>query len=180
MEKKKVDKKKLLVRIIVSVLIAVILTVIWVLKTHPTPTPIDSKTGYIADFVLEASSIDLEALKKYKLPMIIDFGADSCDPCKAMAPVLKKMNEEMQGKAIIKVVDVWKNSAAAKDFPVQVIPTQVFFNADGTPYVPSDKIKIEFIKYATKDTNKHVFTAHQGGLTEEEMRSILAEMGVNK
>ncbi len=172
--------KKLLVKIIVPVLIAAALTAIWALKTHSTPTPIDPKTGNIADFVLEASSIDLESLKKYKYPIIIDFGADSCDPCKAMAPVLKKMNEEMQGYAIIKFVDVWKNSAASKDFPVQVIPTQVFFNADGTPYVPSEKIGIQFIKYASKDTGKHVFTVHQGGLTEEQMRAILADMGVKK
>lgn len=172
--------KKILLKIIVPVLIAAVLTVIWVLKTHPTPTPIDPKTGNIADFVLETSSIDLEALKKYKYPIIIDFGADSCDPCKAMAPVLKKMNEEMQGYAIIKFVDVWKHTSAANGFPVQLIPTQVFINADGTPYVPSDKIKIEFIKYAAKDTGKHVFTVHQGGLTEEEMRAILADMGVKK
>ncbi|OLN32939.1 Thioredoxin [Desulfosporosinus metallidurans] len=40
---------------------------------------------------------------------MIDFGADSCVPCKEMAPVLKKLNTEMQGKAIVKFVDVWKN-----------------------------------------------------------------------
>ena len=112
--------------------------------------------------------------------MIIDFGSDSCDPCKAMAPELKKINEEMQGNAIVKFVDVWKHTSAANGFPVQVIPTQIFINADGTPYIPSDKIKIEFIKYSAKDTGKHVFTAHQGGLTEEEMKAILAEMGVKK
>jgi thioredoxin 1 len=55
-----------------------------------------------------------------------------------MAPVLKTMNAQMQGKAIIKFVDVWKNGDAARDFPVQVIPTQVFINDDGTPYVPSE------------------------------------------
>lgn len=178
MEKKKTDKKKLFVKILVPVLIAVTLTIIWAVKTHPTPTPIDEQTGNIADFVLEATSIDLDALKEYDLPIIIDFGADSCVPCKEMAPVLKTMNAEMQGKAIIKFVDVWKNSSAANDFPIQVIPTQVLINADGTPYVPSDDIEIEFTMYSAKDTNEHVFTVHQGGLTEDQMRAILADMGV--
>jgi len=33
--------------------------------------------------------------------------------------------------------------------------------------------------YTTKDTNKHVYTAHQGGLTEEQIMAVLAEMGAN-
>ena len=180
MDNKKTYKKKLLVKILVPILIAVTLIIIWMVKTQPTPTPIDEQTGDIADFVLEATLIDLDALKEYNLPIIIDFGADSCIPCKEMAPVLKTLNAEMQGKAIIKFVDVWKNGDAAKDFPVQVIPTQVFIYADGTPYVPSDDIKVEFTMYSTKDTNEHVFTVHQGGLTEDQMRSILSDMGVDK
>lgn len=119
--------KKRLLRILVPVLIAITLTVIWKVKTHPTPTAIDEDTGKIEDFVLATSSVNLDKLKEYKMPIIIDFGSDSCIPCQQMAPVLEVMNEEMQGKAIIKFVDVWKYQDAAKDFPVQVIPTQVFF-----------------------------------------------------
>lgn len=180
MNNKKTDKKKLFVKILVPVLIAAALTIIWVVKTHPTPTPIDEQTGNVADFVLEATSIDLDALKEYNLPIIIDFGSDSCIPCREMAPVLITMNAEMQGKAIIKFVDVWKHPEAADGFPIQVIPTQVFINADGTPYVPSEDIEVEFIMYSSKDTGEHAFTVHQGGLTEDQMRAILADMGVTE
>ena len=170
------DKKKL-VKIIVPVCIVLIIAGIWIFKnTNSDAPPItDNK-----DFTLEATNIDLEVLTSYELPIIIDFGADSCIPCKEMAPVLKTLNAEMQGAAIIKFVDVWKNEDVANDFPIQVIPTQIFINADGTPYVPSDDIKIEFTMYSTKDTNEHVFTIHQGGLTEDQMRRILADMGVGK
>ena len=170
------DKKKL-VKIIVPVCIVLIIAGIWIFKnTNSDAPPIaDNK-----DFTLEATNIDLEMLTSYKLPIIIDFGADSCIPCKEMAPVLKTLNVEMQGAAIIKFVDVWKNEDVANDFPIQVIPTQIFINADGTPYVPSDDIKIEFTMYSTKDTNEHVFTIHQGGLTEDQMRRILTDMGVGK
>ena len=170
------DKKKL-VKIIVPVCIVLIIAGIWIFKnTNSDAPPItDNK-----DFTLEATNIDLEVLTSYELPIIIDFGADSCIPCKEMAPVLKTLNVEMQGAAIIKFVDVWKNEDAANDFPIQVIPTQIFINADGTPYVPSDDIKIEFTMYSTKDTNEHVFTVHQGGLTEDQMRRILTDMGVGK
>ena len=138
------DKKKL-VKIIVPVCIVLVIMGIWALKnTNRDAPPItDNK-----DFTLEATNIDLEVLTSYELPIIIDFGADSCIPCKEMAPVLKTLNAEMQGAAIIKFVDVWKNGDAANNFPIQVIPTQVFINADGTPYVPSEDIKIEFTIYS--------------------------------
>lgn len=170
------DKKKL-VKIIVPVCIVLIIAGIWIFKnTNSDAPPITGNK----DFTLEATNIDLEVLTSYELPIIIDFGADSCIPCKEMAPVLKTLNVEMQGAAIIKFVDVWKNEDVANDFPIQVIPTQIFINADGTPYVPSDDIKIEFTMYSTKDTNEHVFTVHQGGLTEDQMRRILTDMGVGK
>ena len=169
--------KEKLVKIIVPVCIVLIIAGIWILKKTRSDAPL---TADNKDFTLEATSIDSEVLTSYELPIIIDFGADSCIPCKEMAPVLKTLNAEMQGAAIIKFVDVWKNGDAANNFPIQVIPTQILINADGTPYVPSEDIKIEFTMYSTKDTNEHVFTVHQGGLTEDQMRRILADMGVGK
>lgn len=136
-----------------------------------------------ADFSLAATeAIDFETMSSYGLPMIIDYGSDSCIPCKQMAPVLETMNREMENKAFIKFVDVWKYMEAANNVPVQVIPTQVLVNADGTPFVPSDELagQIEFVQYTTRDTGEHVFTVHQGGMTEEQMRLILAEMGVGE
>ena len=129
---------------------------------------------------LEIASVDLDEIKSYGLPFVIDFGSDSCIPCKQMAPVLETLHEDFQGKAIVHFVDVWKNKTAANDFPVSVIPTQVFFNTDGTPFVPSEELEkeIEFTMYSSKDTNEPVFTVHQGGVTEEQMRKIFAEMGV--
>ncbi|PKM73360.1 MAG: thioredoxin [Firmicutes bacterium HGW-Firmicutes-16] len=181
------NKKKLLIRILVAVLIAGSLTVIWIVKTHPTPDSLSKgspgelvKAENEEDFALETTAIDLDTLKAYDLPIIIDFGSDSCIPCQQMAPVLVTMNAEMQGKAIIKFVDVWKYSDAAKDFPIKVIPTQVLINSDGTPYVPSDTIGIAFTMYSDKDSNEHVFTVHEGPLTEEEMVSILEDMGVSE
>ncbi len=172
------NKKKLLIRILVPILIAITLTAIWRVKTHPTLTSIDENKEKNEDFVLAASSINLEELKEYKLPIIIDFGSDSCIPCQEMAPVLETMNEDMPGKAIIKFVDVWRYKDAATNFPVRVIPTQLIFDSEGKPYTPSEEIGIEFTMYSTKDTGEHVYTVHQGGLTEEQMREILKDMGV--
>lgn len=173
-----INNKKLLVRILVPILIAAALTAIWVFKTHQTPTAINEESGEVEDFELAASSINLDELKEYNMPIIIDFGSDSCIPCQEMAPVLETMNEEMQGKAIIKFVDVYKYEDAAKDFPVQVIPTQVIYSADGKPYTPSEDLEIDLTMWTTEDTNEHIFTVHQGGLTEDQIRAILIDMGV--
>lgn len=172
------DKKKLL-KVIIPVCIIIVIAGIWVIKNYDKSSGKQTAKNE-EDFYLEATAIDLENLTSYGLPIIIDFGADSCIPCKEMAPVLKTMNAEMRGKAIIKFVDVWKNGDAARNFPVQVIPTQVFINADGTPYIPGEDIGIEFTMYSYKETEEHAYTVHQGGLTEEQMRLILADMGVTE
>ncbi|MFI3312660.1 MAG: thioredoxin family protein [Eubacteriales bacterium] len=171
------------IKILIPLLIVAVIAGMWFFKQQQEAEQIEADsqlTESLADenFALTATSIDLDVLSEYGLPIMIDFGADSCVPCKEMAPVLVTLNAEMQEKAIVKFVDVWKNPEAATDFPVQVIPTQIIINADGTPYVPSENMDIEFIMYATQDTEEHVYTAHQGGLTEEQMRAILADMGV--
>lgn len=134
-----------------------------------------------ADFSLNVSTaVDYDALFECKVPVIVDYGSDSCIPCQQMAPVLETLNKEMACKAFIKFVDVWKYTDAANDVPIQVIPAQILFNTDGTPFVPSDELamEIEFMMYSDRETNEYIFTTHQGGITEKQMRKILKEMGV--
>jgi len=180
-----VKDKKQIVKLVLPICVALIVLGIWFVKNPDSFTKSqladaenNGEFAGVEDFLLEASSVDLEKLKSYNLPIILDFGADSCEPCKKMAPVLVKLNSEMKGKAIIKFIDVWKNSNSANNFPVQVIPTQIFINSDGTPYVPSADLQIKFEMYSYQDTGEHAFTTHQGGLTEAQMRTILADMGV--
>lgn len=154
---------------------------IFKLNSKKEPEPISSSTADTDTIPLKVTKFDLEELKAYELPMVLDFGSDSCGPCQEMAPVLETLNEEWQGKAIVQFADVWVYPEAADGFPVSLIPTQVFFNADGTPYVPSEEIQknIQFTMYLDKATEEHVFTVHQGGITEAQMRQIFAEMGVD-
>lgn len=182
------NKKSLIIRILVPVLIIIIIVAMWVIKnprsdselmivSNPNENQVDN-----ADFCLNAAeSIDYEMLFKYGLPIIVDYGAGSCIPCKEMAPVLQTMNAEMQGKAIIKFVDVWQYEEAASGVPLRLIPSQVIFNADGSPYEPSDETFLMvggFQQYTDRESGATIFTVHEGGLTEEQMRLILAEMGV--
>jgi thioredoxin 1 len=64
-------------------------------------------------------------------PLLVDFGANSCVPCRQMRPILKELEKEYTGKAGILVIDVYKYQNLAKDYKVQLIPTLVFFDAKG-------------------------------------------------
>jgi thioredoxin 1 len=168
-------------KIIIPILIIVVIAGIWLLKNlgaQEAPSEdIDNP-----DFELHVTEeIDLEHLKSYGLPIMIDFGADSCAPCRAMAPILEKLNKQLQGKAIIKYVDVGKYAELTRDYPMTgVIPVQVFFDKDGKAYTPSDPQGMSMNMYSLKETNEHVFTVHEGSMTEEMILAVLNEMGMEK
>lgn len=175
-ERKKIKFPKDISKIIIPVLIAVMIGIIWYIKNF-NETPLVTENN--PSFALHVTDkLDIEELKSYGLPIIIDFGADSCIPCKEMAPVLKELNEELRGKAIIKFVDVWKYQSLAKDYPISLIPTQVFFDKEGKPYAPANPEISQMQIYNSKDTNKHILTTHEGGMTKKEILDVLKEMGV--
>lgn len=122
--------------------------------------------------------LDLDALRSSGIPVIIDYGADSCIPCKEMAPVLEELHKNLAGKAIILFVDVWKTRNLAQGIPIQVIPTQIFFDATGKPFSPAEELGIPFNLYNRKDTGEHLFTTHEGGLDKAQMLAILKAMGM--
>ena len=64
-------------------------------------------------------------------PTLVDFGARSCIPCKKMAPILEQLEKEYRGRANVIFVDVWQDNKVARPYRVQMIPTQIFFDAKG-------------------------------------------------
>jgi thioredoxin 1 len=88
-------------------------------------------------------------------PVVADFGRGTCVPCKMMEPILKKLQKEYEGKAEILIIDVGEYAALSGKYRIQLIPTQIFFDAGG------------------KEISRH-----QGFMSEEDIIAQLKKMGV--
>ncbi len=66
------------------------------------------------------------------VPVVVDFWAEWCGPCKMIAPILNEIADEQDGKVKIAKVNVDENPQLARDFDVMSIPTLIVFK-DGTP-----------------------------------------------
>ena len=65
------------------------------------------------------------------LPRLVDLGAGKCIPCKMMAPILEDLKKTLVGKLDVQFIDVWQNPDAGKKYGINVIPTQIFYDAQG-------------------------------------------------
>ncbi len=60
-------------------------------------------------------------------PVLVDFYADWCGPCKAMSPVIQEVARTTQGQARVIKVDIDKSVEAAQAYQVQAVPTFIIF-----------------------------------------------------
>jgi thioredoxin 1 len=82
-------------------------------------------------FAGETTAVPSELPVKGMVTMI-DIGARKCIPCKMMAPIMEELEKEYKGKAAIVFIDVWENPAEGKKFRTRSIPTQIFYDKEGT------------------------------------------------
>lgn len=62
---------------------------------------------------------------------MVDLGAKKCIPCKMMAPIMEELEKEYKDRAAIVFIDVWENPNAGREFNINLIPTQIFYDAEG-------------------------------------------------
>jgi len=91
---------------------------------------------------------------KHKVTFI-ELGADRCIPCKAMQPIMREIAQEYKGTIQVVFYDVWKTPKFAKDYGIQMIPTQVFIDKNG------------------KEISRHV-----GFYAKDEIIKMLKEKGI--
>ena len=83
----------------------------------------------MAGKVNELTDADFDQLlNNSDVPVLVDFWAPWCGPCKMIAPVLEEIAEEYEGKAKICKIDTDQHREAAVDYQINAIPTIILFN----------------------------------------------------
>ncbi len=119
-------------KLLIVLALAVVVVGAVVLKNHRASAGINSPSATpAASGVMADPASDTGPVAAARLPKLIDLGADKCIPCKAMAPILEELKKEHAHRFTTEFIDVWKNPNAGKAFGVEIIPTQIFIDADG-------------------------------------------------
>jgi thioredoxin 1 len=120
--------------VIVAALAAAVIAAV-AFKHGKSPAEPKGSVSSVAAISTPAGTVNPSAVPPVaaaKLPRLIDLGADKCIPCKMMAPILEEMKGEYAGRLEVVFIDVWKSPEAGQAFGIDVIPTQIFFDAEGT------------------------------------------------
>jgi thioredoxin 1 len=107
---------------------------------------------------------DYENVNEWKyagtVPAIIDFYADWCGPCKAIAPVLEELAVEYDDRLIIYKIDTDKESELSALFGIQSIPTLLFVPVHGQPMMQRGAVPKQALKQVIEE---RLLTSVQAG-----------------
>lgn len=118
-------------------------------------------SGGVKDALAEPTAAELISGVPQAVPVpgkvtMLDLGAHKCIPCKMMAPVIRELSAEYDGRAAIVFIDVWEHREVPSKYNIRTIPTQIFYDAQG------------------KDVYRH-----EGFLDKAAIIKVLKSLGVN-
>ena len=76
---------------------------------------------------VKITSENFESLKNGELPLVVDFWATWCGPCRMVGPVISELAQEHDGRIVVGKCDVEENEDIAMEFNIRNIPTILFY-----------------------------------------------------
>jgi thioredoxin 1 len=138
----------------VGIVVVLIVTIITVIAIKQNKSSQDS-TVFGSDGQIP-EMYKVQQLTGKGIPVLVDVGADTCIPCKLMAPILEELKEELKGKIQVQFLNLNKYPKCAEEYKISLMPTQIFYDASG----------------------KERFR-HEGFFSKEDILAKWKELGVN-
>ena len=163
--------------VIIGLLVLAIVAVVQLKNRNPGGSKAECADGIcVLPFPVEKMLPEgavAEQTSAQPLPRLLDLGAGKCASCKAMTVILDEMKESYAGRLKVEFIDVWENEEASEQYGIRMIPTQLFFDAEGNElfrhegfYARTDMLKKwEELGYAFGEPkNNEQRTPNNGGI----------------
>jgi thioredoxin 1 len=119
----------------------------------PGPNPTGGKMASNSIIEVTDTNFDQDVLKADQ-PVLVDFWATWCGPCRAIAPIVDELATEYQGKVKVGKMDVDRNSATPMRYGVRGIPTLLVFKGG--------QVKEQIVGYVAKEKIQAALDKHIG------------------
>lgn len=101
------------------------------MRTFGQRMPIFVSSAWTREQAVLAKDNPVDIARNSGKPSLVDFGADGCQPCEMMTPILAALRKKYEGQLNVLFVHVRENQILAARYNIQSIPVQVFFDKDG-------------------------------------------------
>lgn len=183
------ERKIIMKKIIALIIVFASITTVWAVKNASTqsqegPKPVNPAVNDPMFELVATGDFKLDDVVGKGYPVIVNFSATWCGPCKKMKPIFKEANEDYKGKAILKTIDV--DDASMKEIVaaagVTAIPHQIFFYPDGTTPSKEKSPKLFNELGVREKFNKRTFSSQvsrTGAMDRDTIDEIIKELKAN-